>query len=312
MAFAPSPKSCAARAAAERSDLPDGLSIHPEYAAARRWARAARPGRLDAALAELTTVLKAAPEHLAALKGVARSTPARELRRCAAIAAHAAVGADREPRGEGGDAVRAGVGAVPRTRCGRPCPPSDRPPLEARHLRARHFMDQAGVARLVVTAPPTSPGSPGSTARGVCPRRARPRVLVTDRRYADVADAGGRGWTWSWWSRPTTRRCRLIARNLAGRHRSRAPDRAASAVADGGPGCRRVAGRRDPPDAGRHRGRTAGERRVGNQPAAGGGASHFGGGPRRSGRYCARAARTRRRAGPGGWFAPNWVHPSGI
>ncbi len=50
-----------------------GLSIHPEYATARATLGRALldQGELDAALAELTTVLKAAPEHLAALKGVA-------------------------------------------------------------------------------------------------------------------------------------------------------------------------------------------------------------------------------------------------
>ena len=50
-----------------------GLSIHPEYATARATLGRALldQGELDAALAELTTVLTAAPEHLAALKGIA-------------------------------------------------------------------------------------------------------------------------------------------------------------------------------------------------------------------------------------------------
>jgi tetratricopeptide (TPR) repeat protein len=50
-----------------------GLSIHPEYATARATLGRALldQGELDAALAELTTVLAAAPEHLAALKGIA-------------------------------------------------------------------------------------------------------------------------------------------------------------------------------------------------------------------------------------------------
>ena len=50
-----------------------GLSFHPEYFTGR--ATLGRTlidqGELDAALAELTAVLAAAPEHLAALKGVA-------------------------------------------------------------------------------------------------------------------------------------------------------------------------------------------------------------------------------------------------
>jgi tetratricopeptide (TPR) repeat protein len=50
-----------------------GLSLHPEYATARATLGRALldQGELDGALAELTTVLTAAPEHLAALKGIA-------------------------------------------------------------------------------------------------------------------------------------------------------------------------------------------------------------------------------------------------
>ena len=50
-----------------------GLSFHPEYFTGRATLGRALidQGELDAALAELTAVLAAAPEHLAALKGVA-------------------------------------------------------------------------------------------------------------------------------------------------------------------------------------------------------------------------------------------------
>jgi tetratricopeptide (TPR) repeat protein len=50
-----------------------GLVIHPEYASARATLGRALLdlGELDQALAELTRVLAAAPEHLSALKGVA-------------------------------------------------------------------------------------------------------------------------------------------------------------------------------------------------------------------------------------------------
>ena len=50
-----------------------GLALHTEYATARATLGRALldQGALDDALAELTTVLAAAPEHLAALKGIA-------------------------------------------------------------------------------------------------------------------------------------------------------------------------------------------------------------------------------------------------
>ena len=50
-----------------------GLVLHPEYATARATLGRALldQGALDDALDELTTVLLAAPEHLAALKGIA-------------------------------------------------------------------------------------------------------------------------------------------------------------------------------------------------------------------------------------------------
>jgi len=50
-----------------------GLEVHPGYVSARATLGRALldQGDLDAALAELTTVLEAAPEHLGALRGVA-------------------------------------------------------------------------------------------------------------------------------------------------------------------------------------------------------------------------------------------------
>lgn len=75
MAFAPLAEELrrAGRLAEAVQTCRTGLALHPEYATGR-----ATLGRtlldqneLDAALAELSAVLTAAPEHLAALKGVA-------------------------------------------------------------------------------------------------------------------------------------------------------------------------------------------------------------------------------------------------
>jgi tetratricopeptide (TPR) repeat protein len=91
LAFAPLAEALrrAGRPAEAVATCQAGLGRHPEYASARATLGRALLdlGDLDAALAELTTVLAAAPEHLAALRWVAeihhrQGRPAEAMAAC--------------------------------------------------------------------------------------------------------------------------------------------------------------------------------------------------------------------------------------